>query len=93
MLVCLDALIDLIAMHRNVGRCRDPNAHLVAVDAENDDLDFVANADGFADAAGEDEHVFYSCMFSWHRAAARHLFLLIGGLLITSFGALAQQRR
>lgn len=56
MLVCLDTLIDLIAMHRDVRWCRNTNAYLVAVDAKYDDLDIVANTDGFTDAAGEDEH-------------------------------------
>ncbi|KXE04912.1 hypothetical protein AW923_14210 [Pseudomonas aeruginosa] len=60
MLVRLDTLIDLIAMHCDVLRCRNTNTHLVAVDTKNDDLDVIANADGFTDAAGEDEHGFHS---------------------------------
>ena len=63
MLVCLDALIDLIAVHGDMGRRRYTNAHLVAVDAENDDLDIVANADGFTDAAGEDEHALHLSVY------------------------------
>jgi tRNA-dihydrouridine synthase len=58
MLACLDALVDLITVHGDVRWRRNTNAHLVAIDAKYDDLDIVANADGFADAAGEDEHAF-----------------------------------
>lgn len=58
MLVCLDSLVDLIAMHCDVGRRGNTNAHLIAVDSKYDDLDIVANADGFTDAAGEDQHAF-----------------------------------
>ncbi len=60
MLISLDTLVDLITVHADVRWCRNTNAHLVAVDAKYDDLDIVANANGFTDATSEDEHGFYS---------------------------------
>ncbi|MNG36116.1 hypothetical protein D3C84_1230450 [compost metagenome] len=43
-------------MNRDFLRRRYTDAHLVALDAQDGDGDVVADVDGFAYAAGEDEH-------------------------------------
>jgi len=43
MLVCLDALMDLVAIYYNVRWCADAQAHLIPFDANLDGLDVIAN--------------------------------------------------
>ena len=47
----LDAFEDLFTMHGDVLRRVDTHAHLIALDAENGDRDFLADHDGLADAS------------------------------------------
>lgn len=52
----LDALVDFFAMDGHVLRCRDADTDLVALDAEHSNADRVADHQGFANAAGQDQH-------------------------------------
>src|SRR3546814_911992 len=53
----LDALVDFLAVNGHVLRRRDTDAHLVALDAEHGHGHRVSDHQGFADAAGEDQHL------------------------------------
>src|SRR3546814_21001649 len=53
----LDALVDFLAMNGHVLRRRDTDAHLVALDAEHGPGHRVSDHQGFADAAGADQHL------------------------------------
>ncbi|KWV16439.1 hypothetical protein ATB53_09515 [Xanthomonas translucens] len=52
----LDALIDFFAMHRDVLRCGDTNTHLIALDPEHCHGDQIADHQGFAYPASQDQH-------------------------------------
>lgn len=51
-----DLLVDLGAVDGDVVRRGDAEAHLVALAAEDRDGDVVADMQGFAGAAGQDQH-------------------------------------
>lgn len=51
-----DLLVDLGAVNGDVVRGGDAEAHLVALAAEDRDGDVVADMQGFAGAAGQDQH-------------------------------------
>jgi hypothetical protein len=55
-LLALDTLVDLLAMHRDVARGVDADAHLIALDAKDGHGDLVADHQRFPDPAGEYEH-------------------------------------
>src|SRR5580698_3269709 len=55
-LLALDALVDLFAMHGHRARGVDAETHLVALDAEHRDRDFVTDHECFAHAPGKDQH-------------------------------------
>src|SRR3569623_2171412 len=56
----LDALVDLLAMDRDVLRRRDPDPHLVPLDAEHGDRDRIADHQRLSDATGENQHLNFS---------------------------------
>ena len=49
-------LDEFLAKNGDVGRSVDAEADLVALDVDDGDEDVVGNAEGFADAAGENKH-------------------------------------
>jgi hypothetical protein len=56
LVTALDALIDFFAMHGNILRRVNANAHLISLDAEHGHGDQVADHQGFAYSASEDQH-------------------------------------
>lgn len=57
----LDAVVDLFAVDGDGFRCLDAAAYLVAVGAEHNNLDVVADSDGLSRPSGEDEHSWPPC--------------------------------
>lgn len=56
----LNSLIDLLTVDWGVTFCVDADSYLVTANSQYGDLDVIADADGFANAAGEYEHCFRS---------------------------------
>src|SRR5690606_12168084 len=52
-----DALVDFLAVHGHVLGRGDADPHLVPLHAENGDGDRIADHQGFADAAGQNQHL------------------------------------
>src|SRR5690606_20722393 len=55
-LLALDALEDLLAMHRNLARRIHAQAHLIAFHTEYSNGDIFADDDRFPHAPGQDQH-------------------------------------
>src|SRR6185312_1354735 len=56
LMLLLDALVNLFAMHRDILGCGDADAHLVALHAQHRDGYLVADHQGFPNAAGQNQH-------------------------------------
>src|SRR5262249_17448098 len=56
-LLALDALVDFLAMHRNVRRRVDSDPDVVPFDRKHGTGDLVANHDGFSYSSCENEHL------------------------------------
>ena len=63
LLLALDALVDLLAVHGDVLRSIDADAHLVPFDPQNRDGHVVTNHDGLADTSCKNEHLPYPLPF------------------------------
>src|ERR1700754_3462829 len=69
----LDALVNLLAVYRDILRSIDANAHLIALHTENGDGHLVADHQGFTDPAGQNQHDSYSIYSGHWPATGRRL--------------------